>query len=257
MKYLLSIVLLLVVGSGCATAGAAANLFAPKSQGGHYQGRGQWQRSPAPGYVFEGERYELGVLIGSTDGWGSEAVDYFYDSEFRSGRLFGVSGTFVFQEWQGGMGFAYGARYGIELRITDYSLGLNESGFDFGDLDVTSVVCSFRFLQEPNPGSVVGFHVDLGLGIASTHFTKSSELENEEIATATTYTIDTTSTLPLVFGVGLDFHIDPEVCLSLEYRYEILQVPVDWSENGVLRPDIDWFNADNHQFMVGIRFLFW
>jgi hypothetical protein len=57
-------------------------------------------------------------------------------------------------------------------------------------------------------------------------------------------------------GGGVDFYFNPFACISLDLRYAAVSVPVTWREDGIARPEVDWFDASNTQAMVGLRVFF-
>lgn len=200
--------------------------------------------------------FKVGASVGGVFGTTSEAVDGFHDSEFEDGTLVGVHAGYVFPTWGGGPSPVFETRFAGELRVESYDMLLSENSFDFGTLDITSTVLAFKFMQVPVDYNILGFHFDLGLGWGGTRFSKDSMLEADELAYGYYTEIDVGVAGIFTLGGGLDVYMAPDACLSADIRYAEVAAPVDWYEDGILRPEIDWFNASNTQFLISFTFFF-
>lgn len=247
-------VLVGVLCAGCAAAPQAGSFLRVQGQGYH---RGRYSDYPPPGYAPR-PRHEqpfiAGFGLGSLAGVSTEAVDNYPDTEFQGGTLFTGSIVFLFPDYR--ENYSFMTRYGVELRFDNYDLLLSEDNFDFGSLTISSVTAAFKFYQLPVPGSAVGFHFDAGLSIGGTSFSKDSELLAEEISTGIYRDIDVGASASLVFGGGVDIFIGPNAFLNIDLRFADTYVPVNWYENGILRGDVDWFDASTLQFVIGLSFIF-
>jgi hypothetical protein len=239
---------------GCAAAPQTGSFLRVQGQGYH---RGRYSNYPPPGYAprpRQEQQFIAGFGLGTLAGVSTEAVDSYPDTEFEGGTLFTGSLVFLFPDYR--ENYRFMTRYGVELRFDNYDLLLSENAFDFGRLTISSVTAAFKFYQLPVPGSAVGFHFDAGIGIGGTSFSKDSELLAEEVSTGVYRDIDVGASASLVFGGGLDIFIGPNAFLTIDLRFADTYVPVDWYENGILRGDVDWFDASTLQFVVGLSFIF-
>ncbi len=249
-----AVLLLAGVLCGCATAPLTGSPFQAQGQGYH---RGHYGKYPPPGNVGRPrheQQFIAGFGLGALAGVSAEAVDGYHDTEFDGGTLFTGSLVFLFPNYR--ENYMFMTRYGVELRFDNYDLGLSEDSFDFGDLNVSSLTAAFKFYQLPMPGSAVGFHFDVGLGVGTTSFSKDSDLLADEASTGVYRDIDVGAAVSLVFGGGVDILVGPNAFVNIDLRFADTYVPVNWYENGVLRGDVDWFDASTLQLVVGLSFIF-
>ena len=252
-----SVILVILAGvlcAGCSAVPQAGPTLRMQGQGYH---RGRYSDYPPPGHARRPRNQQpfiAGIGLGALTGVSTEAVDNFPDTEFTGGTLVTGSLVFLFPDYR--ENYMFMTRYGVELRFDNYDLHLSEDNFNFGDLNISSVTAAFKFYQLPVPGSAVGFHFDAGLGIGGTSFSKDSELLADEASTGIYRDIDVGAAVSLVFGGGVDIFVGPNAFLTADIRFADTYAPVDWYENGVLRGDVDWFDASTLQFVVGLSFIF-
>ncbi len=238
--------------AGCAHTGLHSSAFSAQAPGGysHRQPAGASATYRLP------PRANASLLLGSAIGAGVEAIDGYSETEFGNGTIFGAEGVYLFPAQQYGPAFTLVSRYGVALRIEQYGMLLSELGFDFGTLNITSVVLAFKFYQIPREGNRFGFHFDAGFGIASSSFSKSSMLKQEEISTGNVQQIHTDPGTIFALGAGLDFYATPVFAISLDFRYVGVLVPMEWSVGGIPIANADTFDATNYQFTLGFCFFF-
>jgi hypothetical protein len=248
-RYALAAVVLAVFAAGCAGTG-----FRPTAQ--HGRGYGPPPQPPAYGRSLQERRFGGGITLGSVLGVSSDAVDGFDDTEFGSGTLTGAHLTFLFPSRYQDARSPFDMKFGVELRFEDYAMLLSEHGFDFGELHMSNVTAAFAMYQMPRDYDFFGFHFDLGLGAGSSSFKKDSMLIADEIAYGYYTDVSTGGAGIFSLGGGADFYLSPFACISLDLRYAMIVIPVDWKEDGISRPDVDWFDASNTQIMIGLRVFF-
>lgn len=256
MKYAaVAVLLLFSMLCGCtAMPQAGRPMLRMQGQGYH---RGRYSDYPPPGHARRPRNQQpfiAGIGLGTLAGVSTEAVDNFPDTEFDGGTLVSGSLVFLFPDYR--ENYRFMTRYGVELRFDNYDLRLSEDSFDFGDLTISTVTAAFKFYQLPVPGSAVGFHFDAGIGIGGTSFSKDSELLADEASTGIYRDIDVGACASLVFGGGIDIFVGPNAFLTVDVRFADTYAPVNWYENGVLRGDVDWFDASTLQFVVGVSLIF-
>jgi hypothetical protein len=103
---------------------------------------------------------------------------------------------------------------------------------------------------------VFGFHFDVGFGWGTTRFKKDSMLIADELAFGYTTEVNPGPAGIFAFGGGVDFFLSPQMCLSLDLRQAFVATDVEWYEDGILRPEIEWFDATNTQVCIGLRVFF-
>ncbi len=257
MRYATVAVLILVVWcAGCVQAGLQRR--AGPMQGGerHWEKRLRHQPIERSGPPCFSELICVGLSLGAVYGTNSEAVDNFRNSEFEDGTIMGAELTYIIPTWPQGPAFGFVSRFGVELRVEDYSMLLSENGFKFGTLRITSGVVALKFLEMPVEGSRFGFHFDIGFGWGTTSFSKHRMLETDDLLTGNYTDISAGDAGVFVGGAGLDFYVAPDTCVSLELRFAGVAVPAEWVENGFVRPDVDIFNASYRHLGLVIRHFF-
>lgn len=255
MKYAAVLVLFLAVCAGCQSSGIRGGLF--KSQGQYRS----WKQGPPPGqarsrsYTPGLERFSAGLSFGQVLGYSSDAVDGFQDSEFETGTLTGANFA-VFFPPQGGGDYNFYPRFGVEIRLDEYGMLLTENSFEFGRLKLSTTTVAFKSQWMPVHPNMVGFHCDAGFGSGSCSFRKDSMLLADELALGYYTEVDPGAPVLFALGGGVDFFFSPEACISLDLREVFIVTPVDWYEDGLKRPEIDWFDASNTQFTLSLRVFF-
>jgi outer membrane protein W len=121
---------------------------------------------------------------------------------------------------------------------------------------MTSAVFAFKFFQTPERDNIFGFHCDLGLGWGWTWFERDDMLKQDDIINSRRTSISVDMAMIFAFSVGVDLKIAPDACVSLDFRYEDVDVPARWSENAVYRRDVDRFDASSGQLILSFRWFF-
>jgi len=202
------------------------------------------------------ERFSAGVSFGQVLGYSSDAVDGFQDSEFETGTLTGANFTVFFPPQGFGSSYNFAPRFGVEIRFEEYDMLLTENSFEFGRLKISSTIIAFKSQWMPVHPNMVGFHLDAGFGGGSCSFRKDSVLLADEAAMGYYTEVDPGAPFIFALGGGVDFFFAPEACISLDLREAFVIADVDWYEDGLKRPEIDWFDASNTQFVLSLRVFF-
>jgi len=202
------------------------------------------------------ERFYAGFSMGNVYGNKGNAVHDLKSTDFENGMFSGLFVGYIPAMKKTNLSPHFATRYGIEFRLQDYALMLNNDGLDIGELNMTSAVFSFNFYQAPEEDNIFGFHVGVGLGWGWTWFSKADMLKQEDIDLGRHTSISVDRPLIYSFGAGIDLTLSPNACISLDLRYEDVEVPAKWSENGVYRRDIDRFDASNGQLILSLRWFF-
>jgi hypothetical protein len=231
--------------SGCTTASftrqvATQDIVARPSEVGNY---------------FDGELRFAG-FCGYPIGMASEAMQDFPDTELLGRVLVGANLTFILPGNPADISFGYTTRYGIQLRLENYSMKLVEDYNWLALFDINAITASFQVLQLPNKGRTVGFHGDIGLGWSFISASRGRNLKQMDEFFGDYTDISADDTFTISFGGGIDFYLSREVFLAFDCRYVYMSVWTDWTVNGVPIFGIDVMNADTIQtcLSIGVRF---
>ncbi len=206
--------------------------------------------------VPQEQRFYAGFSFGNIYGNRGEAIDNERDTDFENGRLLGLQIGFMPRMPKTIQSPYFETRYGLELRVQEHSMTLDWDGLNAGDVHVNSAVFAFKLFQMPKDDGVFGFHFEAGMGWASTWFDKDDMLKQDDIDHGRHTKIDVDGGTIFTFGVGADLYVAPDACVTLGFRFQLLDIPVKWSVNGVYDRKIEWLNASNGQITLSFNFFF-
>jgi hypothetical protein len=201
-------------------------------------------------------RFYAGFSFGNVYGNRGEAIDGEHNTDFDSGTLIGAQIGFLPRMAKTIQSPYFETRYGIEFRLQEHSMKLDWDGLDIGDVHVNSAVFAFKLFQTPKQDGVFGFHLEAGMGWGTTWFDKDDMLKQDDIDHGRHTRIDVDSTTIFAFGAGADLYISPEACVTLGFRFQLLDIPVKWSVDGVYDRKIERLNASNGQVFLSFNFFF-
>jgi hypothetical protein len=210
----------------------------------------------APGKVRHDRRMALGFSLGNVYGVSGEAIDDYDDSEFGNGMYKGLSFVFLPEVKEKRWSPNFITRYGIEVRLQDHSMMLDDRGTDLGELHTTGMLFLFKLYQMPRDDGAFGFHFDIGLGWGWTWFEKADMLKQEDWNGGRHTKIDVDNAQMFALGGGIDLTVGPDAWVSLDFRFEALPVPVKWSVDGTYSTQVDAFYASNSQIILSLFLLF-
>ncbi len=191
----------------------------------------------------------LGIVGGVAAG-GMEAVKGYSQTEFGSGPVYGGSLMYRFAN-----GFA------LELLAVRHTMELTENSDSFGKLQLTPVVLLFKGQSVPPKGSGIGWHWDIGGGVALSSFEKGSFITNLERTYGVNITVDTKNGYAVVMGGGGDIFFTKNISLAIDLKYFMCYMGTTWKASGsggtVNFDTIDRFDASNIQLLATLRGWMW
>jgi len=151
--------------------------------------------------------------------------------------------------------------FALELLVVRHSMELTENSETFGKLQLTPIVFLFKGQSVPLKGSGVGWHGDIGGGIALSSFEKGAFITNLERTYDVNIKVDTENGVVVVMGGGVDFFFTKNISLSLDLKYFMCYVGTTWKASGpggtVNFDTIDKFDASNIQLLATLRGWIW
>ena len=185
-----------------------------------------------------------------------EAIDDERDTDFENGTLFGMQIGFLPRMPKTIQSPYFETRYGIELRVQEHALTLDWDGLNVGDVHVNSAMFAFKLFQMPKKDGVFGFHLEAGMGWGTTWFEKDDMLKQDDVDHGRHTKIDVSNASIFAFGAGADLYVAPDACVTLGFRFQILDIPVKWSVDGVYDRNKERLNASNGQVYLSFNFFF-
>jgi hypothetical protein len=201
-------------------------------------------------------RRAIGISLGNVYGNRGEAIDGERYTDFENGTMAGLNFCYMPSMKNTPRSPYFDLRYGVEVRLETHAIMLNDDGLDLGVLSTDSGVVALKFVAEPIEGNVIGLHADAGMGWGLTYFTKDGMLKQDDYNNSRFTKIETGQAQIFAIGFGVDLVLAPDATLSLDYRYENVDVPVKWSENGAYRQDRNRLNAGSGRFILTFRYYF-
>ncbi len=198
----------------------------------------------------------VGAFVGYPDWYANEALQSFPKTEFWGRALVGAELFLPISTQAHQVGQMHVVRFGLALRVDNYSLRLTENAIvEYGVLRITSVTPAFKVRWEPRGGSL-GYHIEGGWGWAITSFSRGTEIKALDAIDGSYRSVSTEDSLLFTIGGGLDFYVDKNVSVSLDVRIVALTVWSDWDIDGVTVLEIDVMDASNIQVCVGLNLRF-
>lgn len=178
-----------------------------------------------------------------------EAVGGFPDTEFKSSGIYGGSAMYRFPN-----------AFALELAVERLEMKLEESGEEFGTLEMTPVMVLLKWQGMPLEEKGLTGHVDIGGGVNFTSFKKGPFINGKEQNEGFQFAIDTDNSFILELGAGLDYFLSKHFSIGMDGRVLGGKVETSWKASGPTRTidyeDLDTFNVSNFQVLVGFRVWF-
>jgi len=139
----------------------------------------------------------------------------------------------------------------FEALVTYTQLKITENSDDLGSLTFIPIVFNYKMQIIPRKKSGVGFHVDLGAGVALTKFQKGPAISEIEKQEGVTITVETNKPFVLNLGIGLDVFIIRQLAIGCDFRLLTGNVSTVWKFNGVAVEFSDKIYASS--FIMGLN----
>lgn len=188
----------------------------------------------------------------------ADPVESEHHINLRGTKLTEVGATYLFPPRAGSQSSkSYLGRTGLELRVEEYHPFLSRRTLDYGTLHVRSAIVAIKAYSLPRKDKPLGFHYEMGVGLGNTRFSHDPDYDQYLTDIGASAIIKTGDAHIVQFGAGLDLFFVPETfCLSLNLRYKIIKVPVDWNENSPNLGTVKWFDISHTDMSVGFNFFF-